>query len=117
MFASSNIAAQIAGDNFTNFPPSFSYDGLSVLLARSIPSLQADKSRKPWALPPACRIPGAKAPVWLLRDVLEWLAAHREPAVEPPAVEPALRATRSRGRPPKAEQARRAAAAAQGGAA
>jgi len=106
--AHSYVAGQV-GDNLTNFPPSFSYDGLSVLLNRSIPSLQADKCRKPWTLPPACKIPGAKAPVWLLADVLEWLASHREPAVEPPATEPS---PRRRGRPTKVEQARRAAAAA-----
>lgn len=106
--AHSYVAGQV-GDNLTNFPPSFSYDGLSVLLNRSIPSLQADKCRKPWTLPPACKIPGAKAPVWLLADVLEWLASHREPTVEPPATEPA---PRRRGRPTKVEQARRAAAAA-----
>lgn len=104
MLVASNHAA--LGDNLTNFPPSFSYDGLSVLLGRSIPSLQSDLSRKPWALPPFCKIPGTKAPIWLLRDVLDWLAAHRAPAVEPPPGVVVTHPAR-RGRPPKIEKARR----------
>lgn len=108
MLAFSNFAPQ-DGDELTNFPPSFSYDGLSVLVNRSIPSLQADMCRKPWTLPPACKIPGTKSPIWLLKDVLDWIAVHRVQAVEPPAAEPA---TRRRGRPTKVEQARRAAVAA-----
>ncbi|WP_287966328.1 DNA-binding protein [Diaphorobacter sp.] len=108
--------AATAGDTLTNFPPSFSYDGLSVLLCRSIASLQADKCRKPWTLPPACVIPGSKAPVWLLADVLAWLAQYREPARQRPP-EPAE--PPRRGRPTKREQIerQRAAAARQGSAA
>lgn len=100
-----------SGDTLTNFPPSFSYDGLSVLLGRSVAGLQADKCRKPWTLPPACKIPGAKSPVWLLTDVLDWLASHREPVAEPPAGVVVTHPPR-RGRPTKAEAARRRAAAA-----
>ena len=61
-----------------DFPPAFGYDHLSRLLGRSVASLQADRSRKPTTLPPACTPPGTKSPRWLLTDVLTWLALHRE---------------------------------------
>lgn len=87
-----------------HFLPAFGYDGLSILLGRSVASLQADRCRKPWTLPPACTPPGTKSPRWLLTDVLAWLEKHREPLVRP-------RDPR-RGRPTKAEEiaARRSAA-------
>lgn len=59
-------------------PLSFGYAGLAVLLQRSVGSLQADMCRKPDSLPPACRIPGTRQPIWLRQDVLDWLAEHRE---------------------------------------
>jgi hypothetical protein len=61
-----------------DFPPAFGYDHLSLLLGRSVASLQADRCRKPTTLPPACTPPGTKSPRWLLTDVLAWLAQHRE---------------------------------------
>lgn len=61
-----------------DFPPAFGYDHLSLLLGRSVASLQADRCRKPTTLPPACTPPGTKSPRWLLTDVLTWLALHRE---------------------------------------
>lgn len=61
-----------------DFPPAFGYDHLSLLLGRSVASLQADRCRKPATLPPACTPPGTKSPRWLLTDVLAWLALHRE---------------------------------------
>lgn len=61
-----------------DFPPAFGYDHLSLLLGRSVASLQADRCRKPTTLPPACTPPGTKSPRWLLTDVLAWLAHHRE---------------------------------------
>lgn len=61
-----------------DFPPAFGYDRLSVLLGRTVASLQRDRHRKPHTLPPACTPPGTKAPRWLLSDVLAWLAEHRE---------------------------------------
>lgn len=85
------------GDTLTNFPPSFSYDGLSVLLNRSPASLQADRCRKPHSLPPACQPPGCKSPVWLLADVLAWLAQHREAQALVPV-------SKKRGAPTKAER-------------
>lgn len=81
-----------------HFPPVFGYDGLSVLLGRSVASLQADRCRKPWTLPPACTPPGTKSPRWLLTDVLAWLEKHREPLVRPR--EP----RQGCGRPTKAEE-------------
>lgn len=92
----------------TQFPPSFSYDGLSILLNRSTPSLQADRSRKPWTLPPACEVPGSKSPIWLLSDVLAWLASYRQPVVQPPATPDLTPIPRRRGRPTKASQLARA---------
>lgn len=61
-----------------DFPPAFGYDHLSLLLGRSVPTLQMDRFRKPWTLPPACTPSGTKSPRWLLTDVLAWLAQHRE---------------------------------------
>lgn len=78
---------------------------LSRVLRKSVSSILADRSRAPHRLPPACTPHGTRQPLWILGDVLEWLAAHREPNVAPPAVEPA---PPRRGRPTKAEQARRA---------
>lgn len=80
----------------TTFPPAFTYDGLSLLLGRSVPSLQADLCRKPNSLPPPCRIPGTRQPIWLLVDVLAWIASHREEARSPKK--------KKRGRPTKTEQ-------------
>lgn len=108
-----------AGD-VAAIPPSFGYNYLSILLGKSVASLQSDRCRRPWALPPAGSIPGSKSPVWLLSDVLAWLAAHREPAVQrPSAPDPVEPEPPRRGRPTKREQIerQRAAAARQGGAA
>lgn len=79
-----------------SFPPIFGYELLSVLLGRSVSSLQADKCRKPWSLPPCCSPPGAKSPLWLLDDVISWLKQHRVAPVAAPA--------KKRGRPRKGEQ-------------
>lgn len=62
----------------TSFPPSFGFEGLSVLLGKDIATIQADRCRAPHKLPPACTPPGTKSPRWLLSDVLAWLASHRE---------------------------------------
>lgn len=67
-----------------NFPPAFGVGGLSELIQLSVKSIQTYRSRSPHKLPPACSPPDAKTPVWLLTDVLAWLASHREPAVAPP---------------------------------
>lgn len=71
-----------------DFLPVFGYDGLSILLGRSVASLQADRCRKPHTLPPACTPPGTKSPRWLLTDVLAWLEKHREPLLHKPTPEP-----------------------------
>ena len=76
-----SIAHQNAADKPAfkiDFPPAFGYEGLSILLGRSVASLQADRCRKPETLPPACTPPGTKSPRWLLSDVLAWLEGHRE---------------------------------------
>lgn len=56
------------------FPPAFGYEHLGQLLHRSPASLQAAFSRKPASLPPAHRPLGTKQPLWLLTEVLAWLA-------------------------------------------
>ena len=89
-----------------DFPPAFGYAHLSILLGRAVPTLQTDRCRRPWALPPACTPPGGKSPIWLLSDVIEWLNKHKDPA---PATAP--QPPRRRGRPTKREQLERAQAA------
>ncbi len=93
------------------FPPVFGVSTLSALIEKAPASILADRSRAPHRVPPACTPPGAKQPLWILDDVITWLRQHQEPQQPVPgpvaAPEPILR---RRGRPPKAEQARRAAA-------
>lgn len=93
-----------------HFLPVFGYDGLSILLGRSVTSLQADRCRKPWTLPPACTPPGTKSPRWLLTDVLAWLEKHREQLIHP--LKPSPEPKRGPGRLTKAKEiaARRASA-------
>lgn len=69
---------------FSSFPPAFGYDGLSLLLGKDVSTLQADRSRARYKLPPACSTPESKAPIWLLSDVLAWLASYREPTTPAP---------------------------------
>ena len=57
--------------------PTFSYDGLSKLLCRSVATLRSDRVRRPLSVPPACEIPGSARPIWIYADVMEWLRAHR----------------------------------------
>lgn len=65
-------------------PPIFGVSTLSCLIEKAPASIIADRSRAPWRVPPACTPPGAKQPLWLLADVIAWLAAHREQSIEPP---------------------------------
>lgn len=67
------------------YPPIIGVSELSVLLRKSPASLLADRCRAPHLLPPDCTPPGSKQPLWLLQDVLEWLAQFRRPAVPSPA--------------------------------
>ena len=60
------------------FPPVIGYCLLAVLLHRTVATLQADRCRRPSSLPPACTPPQTRQPLWLLEDVLQWLAEHRE---------------------------------------
>lgn len=105
------IRAQLLLASLSSFPPAFGVDQLADLLDKTPAAILADRSRAPHRVPPACLPYGTQKPVWLLADVVAWLATHREPTVEPPA------GTRRRGRPTKAEAAARAAAVqAEGGA-
>lgn len=90
----------------TTFPPCFGVRGLSALIGKDVATILADRSRAPHRLPPACSPPGTRTPTWLLSDVLEWLAAHREApaaAADNVAVERSV-APRRGGRPTKIEQ-------------
>lgn len=75
--------------------------GAARLCQRSRAAFLSDRTRAPWRVPPACTPPGSHRPVWIVRDVLDWLRKHQEQPVSPP--EP----KRRRGRPTKAEQASR----------
>lgn len=111
-------------------PPILGLEDLSPLLKKSIPAILADRSRAPGKLPPACTPPGTKQPLWLLTDVLAWLATHREPGEDRPPTSRAPKAAdplapkedgadegarRRRGRPTKAAQIARATAGIQKG--
>lgn len=91
------------------FPPAFGYEHLGQLLHRSPVSLQADFSRKPASLPPAHRPPGTKQPIWLLTEVLVWLANQpaKVPALAPVKALKALEAKRGPGASTKAERVKR----------
>lgn len=92
-------AASAAG-----FPPAFGVDKLSQLILRDVATIFADRSRAPHKVPPACVAPGTQKPVWLLNDVLLWLASYREsPASVPPQRVAKPKAT-NLGRPTKLEQ-------------
>lgn len=96
------------------FPPAFQADVLGTIFGLSLATVSATRSRKPWRLPPACDT-GGRRPVWLLSDVLAWLAERREKIVvrAPPAQPAAPRvhsAPGALGRPTKVERAAAAAA-------
>lgn len=87
------------------YPPVIGLKQLAELLQKKPWTVAADRSRAPHRLPPACTPPDTKQPLWLLDDVIAWLAQHREPASQSPQAA----APRRRGRPTKAEEiARRA---------
>ena len=71
-----------------NFPPSFGVGPLSGLIELSVKTVQTYRCTAKHRLPPACTPEGAKNPVWLLTDVLDWLARNREPATAPPPSTP-----------------------------
>ena len=81
------------------FPPVFGYNHLSLLLGRTVATLQADRCRNPDSVPPACTPPGTKSPRWLLSVVLDWLAQYQQQPKTPKA--PRV------GRPTKAEEVAR----------
>ena len=92
------------------WPPVIGYAELSVLLGRTVGTLQADRIRRPESLPPASTPPGSRTPRWITADVLDWLRQFRERRVQP--VEPvATTSPRRRGRPTKREQIERKRAA------
>lgn len=99
--------AQLLLASLSSFPPAFGVDQLADLLDKTPAAILADRSRAPHRVPPACLPYGTQKPVWLLADVVAWLAEHREQPTAPPAADDVP--PRRRGRPTKAEQASRAA--------
>lgn len=89
------------------YPPVIEADVLGKLLGKSVLSIRSDRCRAPHRLPPACTPPDTKTPLWILSDVLAWLAQYREPAAQAP--DPSKKfsapqfALRRRGKPSKAE--------------
>lgn len=65
-----------------NFPPIVSYDGLSLLMGRTVQTLQADRCRNPESVPPASTPPGSRIPLWDVGQILLWLQQHRGRARE-----------------------------------
>lgn len=88
----------------TSFPPIFGYEGLSLLMGRSVATLQADKCRHPESLPPDCTPPGTRNPLWLLTDVLDWLGQFRRQPVEVKPQPPKPPKLRTKGAPTKTER-------------
>ncbi len=88
------------------WPPVIGYAELSVLLGRTVGTLQADRVRRPESLPPASTPPGSRTPRWITTDVLDWLRQYREQRVQP-ASPVAANSPRRRGRPTKREQIER----------
>lgn len=101
---SGSLLELLSAASAAGFPPAFGAEKLSQLILRDVATIFADRSRAPHKLPPACHVPGTQKPVWLLCDVLAWLASYREPvaSVSPqPVVKPKAN---NLGRPTKAEQ-------------
>ncbi len=86
---------------WTNWPPIIGYDGLSLLLGRTVATLQADRIRRPESLPPASTPAGTRNPLWVTVDVIEWIRAmrHSGPNRQPNSIRKPCR-----GAPTKAER-------------
>lgn len=63
-----------------NFPPVVSYDGLSLLMGKTVQTLQSDRCRNPESVPPASTPPGSRTPLWSVGEILMWLQQHKERA-------------------------------------
>lgn len=104
--------ASISTIDHGGYPPVLDADLLGKLLRKTVSSIHADRCRAPHRLPPACTPPDTKKPLWLLGDVLFWLAGHREqPAKAAQDAAPTRRPTPipdpaapKRGAPSKVEQ-------------
>lgn len=81
--------------------PTLDIDGLAAILHRSRTTVLTDRCRNPHRLPPAYHPPGARDPLWIRAEVMDWLRSHPEQhAYRDRAVRPAPRRP---GRPAKAE--------------
>ena len=61
----------------SNWPPVLGVESLSQLILQSTPTILANRSRAPWKLPPSCTPTSTRQPLWLLTDVLVWIASFR----------------------------------------
>jgi len=85
---------------------------LATFLNKSPSSIRCDATRKPYSLPPICRLPGTNRLLWRVEDVEEWAARHvrniehRSAPSRPVAsnVQRQLQQPKKRGRPTKAER-------------
>lgn len=98
----------------TSYPPVIGIDELAQLLGKSPATIMADRTRAPDRVPPSYTPPGGRAPRWLVSDVIAWLrsgagaGACDANSPDPDETTPATAtAPRRRGRPTKAEIARR----------
>lgn len=100
-------AASKQNSNFhpLQFPPVVGVEELASLLRKSVVTILNDRSRAPERLPPECTPPGTKAPIWLLSDVLKWLADHRDNGREQRAFQKTILCSQGRGRPTAIESA------------
>lgn len=67
-------------------PPIIDAEILGSLLKKTPGTIYVYRNTAPHRLPPACTPPGTRTPLWLLADVLEWLAEFR--AAPAPAPNP-----------------------------
>lgn len=78
---------------------------LAHILKFSPATIRADVSRRPHMLPPSIKV-GTRT-VWLRSTVMRWLAERERAAAPPPTQVGTETPRRRRGRPTKADQARR----------
>lgn len=80
-----DIAMSAIASNCSLDSPVLGVVEVAFLLKKSPATVYADRSRSPHLLPPDCTPPGSRQPIWLLQDVLNWLAQYRRPVVSAPA--------------------------------
>lgn len=77
---------------------------LSEYLHKSVASIRCDATRKPYSLPPICRLPGTKRLLWRLEDVERWVVDHVDVGGQSGVVDGVTEVRPRRGRPTKVDQ-------------